>query len=66
MLFNRAVKHDFMPELHLNQNSNLEVVEEMKLVGFQLRTDLKTISNTNYIVKIPHTGDIESLDRCGS
>ena len=51
MLFNRAVKHDFMPELHLNQNRKLEVVEEMKLVGYQLRTDLKTISNTNYIVK---------------
>ena len=29
----------------------MEVVEEMKLVGYQLRTDLKTISNTNYIVK---------------
>ena len=51
MLFNRAIKHDFMPELHLNQNNTLEEVEEMKLVGYQLRTDLKTVSNTNYIVK---------------
>ena len=51
MLFNRATKHDFMPELSMNPTNNLEVVEEMKLVGYQLRTDLKTISNTNYIVK---------------
>ena len=27
MLFNRTTKHDFIPELHLNQDSNLEVVE---------------------------------------
>ena len=51
MLFNRAVKHDFMPKLYLNQDSPLEVVEEMKLVGYQLRSDLRTISNTNYIIK---------------
>ena len=34
----------------LNQ---LELVEQMKLVGYQLRSDLKTISNTQYIVKEP-------------
>ena len=51
MLFDRATKHDFKPELQLNPDTNLEVVEEMKLVGYQLRTDLKTISNTNYIVR---------------
>ena len=51
MLFNRATKNDFMPELYLSQGKTLEVVEQMKLVGYQLRTDLKTISNTNYIVK---------------
>ena len=51
MLFNRAIKHDFMPKLHLEPDNQLEVVEGMKLVGYQLRTDLKTISNTNYIVK---------------
>ena len=51
MLFNRAIKHDFMPELYLTQGNKLEVVEEMKLVGYQLRNDLKTISNTNYIVR---------------
>ena len=30
---------------------HIEVVEEMKIVGFQLRSDLKTISNTRYIIK---------------
>ena len=50
MIFNRARKHDFMPELYLNTGNKLEVVEEMKLVGYHLRTDLRTISNTNYIV----------------
>ena len=51
MLFNRALKHDFMPKLNLNQGNPLAVVEEMKLVGYQLRTNLRTISNTNYIVR---------------
>ena len=51
MLFNRAKKHDLTPELYLTQGNKLEVVEEMKLVGYQLRSDLKTISNTNYIVR---------------
>ena len=51
MLFNRAIKIDFMPELYISQGKTQEVVEQMKLVGYQLRTDLKTISNTNYIVK---------------
>ena len=51
MLFNRARKHDFSPELYLTPGTRLEVVEEMKLVGYQLRTDLRTASNTDYIVR---------------
>jgi hypothetical protein len=51
MLFNRARKHDFSPKLYLKPDSCLEVVEEMKLVGYQLRSDLRTISNTEYIIK---------------
>ena len=51
LLFNRARKHDFSPELYLKPGSRLEVVDEMKLVGYQLRSDLKTISNTRYIIK---------------
>ena len=51
MLFNRAKKHDFSPELCLTAGSRLEVVEEMKLVGYQLRSDLRPTSNTKYIIK---------------
>ena len=51
MIFNRSKKNDVMPELYLTPNSKLEVVEEMKLVGYKLRSDLKTTSNTQYIVK---------------
>ena len=49
MLFSRHKKYDFLPEVQLMPDSNIEVVEEMKIVGFILRSDLKTISNTNYI-----------------
>ena len=51
MLFNRAKKHDFSPKLSLIPGQDLEVVEELKLVGYQLRSDMRTISNTEYIVK---------------
>ena len=45
MLFNRARKYDFEPELYLSPGNQLEQVEEMKLVGYKLRSDLRTISN---------------------
>ena len=50
MLFNRGKKNDFIPELTLSNEAQLEVVEEMKLVGYQMRSDLSTKSNTKYIV----------------
>lgn len=50
LLFSRHRKYDFLPEIQLIQNTNIKVVEEMKIVGFVLRSDLKTISNTNYII----------------
>ena len=51
MLFARHKKYDFVPEMQLIENHNIEVVEEMKIVGYILRSDLKTCSNTEYIVK---------------
>ena len=51
MLFNRAKKHDFSPHLSVVPGQKLAMVEEIKLVGYQLRSDLRTISNTQYIVK---------------
>ena len=50
MLFNKARKYDFIPELCLSEEAQLEVVQEMKLVGYQIRSDLSTKSNTKYIV----------------
>ena len=52
MLFSRMKKYDFLPEIKIGaSNENLEFVEEMKIVGFILRSDLKTVSNTKYILK---------------
>ena len=48
-------KYDFLPEIQLQQNINAEVVEQMKIVGFILRSDMKTSSNTEYIVKKAYT-----------
>ena len=50
LLFNQAKKYDFIPELSMSNDTRLEVVEGMKLVGYQIRSDLSTNSNTKYIV----------------
>ena len=42
---------DVMPELSVQTNENIEIVEELKIVGFMLRSDLKTSSNTRFITK---------------
>ena len=51
MLFNKAKKWDFPPELVYQDGSQVEVIEETKLVGVMLTRDLKWESNTNYICK---------------
>ena len=50
MLFNKAKKYDFVPELCISDSTKLEVVEGMKLVGYQISSDLTTQANTKYIV----------------
>ena len=40
ILFNTARKYDFMPSCYLNQGDELEVVEELKLLGVTIRSDL--------------------------
>ena len=49
MVFNPCTSIDFMPEFKLNDN-NLEVVEEMRLLGVIVRSDMKWTSNTEHIV----------------
>ena len=49
MVFNPCNSIDFMPELSLDDNE-LEVVDEIKLLGLVIRSDLKWVSNTENIV----------------
>jgi hypothetical protein len=51
MICNSRSKWDVMPELSIVPGKNIELVEEIKIVGFMLRSDLKTSSNTKYLVK---------------
>ena len=49
MLFNNCKNWDFHP-IYKSQNEQLELVEEMKILGVILRSDMKWSSNTKYIV----------------
>ena len=50
MIFNPARTRDFCPRFLFN-NNELEIVEETKLLGLIVRSDLAWTSNTEYIVK---------------
>ena len=50
MLFNPCWSVDFMPEMELG-NQQLELVEQMRLLGFIIQSDLKWASKTEDIVK---------------
>ena len=50
MIFNNSKNFDFMPHLCV-EDSEIEVVEESKLLGLIIRSDLKWTSNTDFIVK---------------
>ena len=50
MLFNTAKTRDFTPRLKLDDET-IELVEEMKLLGVKISSDLKWNSNTDYITK---------------
>jgi hypothetical protein len=50
MLFNNSKKNDFTPQMKID-NVTLDVVEEYKLLGVQITSDLKWHSNTKYLVK---------------
>ena len=49
MLFNPCRSIDFMPKLEL-ENTELELVEQMKLLGVLIRSDMKWTDNTEYMV----------------
>ena len=50
MLFNTAKTNDFFPEITIGKET-LDVVNEMKLLGVKISTDLKWHSNTEFISK---------------
>ena len=50
MLFNTSKKRDFTPKLKIN-NEEIDVVDELKLLGVMITNDLKWNSNTSYITK---------------
>ena len=50
MLFNPTLKYDFVPNLEVN-NTKLETMEEMKLLGLRIRNDLSCKSNTKSMVQ---------------
>ena len=45
ILFNNTVNYDFQPNLTMDDGNQLEVVEEMRLLGVQVRSDLSWKSN---------------------
>ena len=49
MIFNKLKKYDFPPEYSFRNGENLEVLEQTKLLGIQLTSDLRWSSNTNAI-----------------
>ena len=49
MLFHPCWSVDFMPELELD-NNQLEMVEEMRLLGLIIQSDMKWTANTDHIV----------------
>ena len=50
MLFNTCTSIVFMPRIELN-NNELELVEEMRLLGVIIQSDMKWTANTEYIVE---------------
>ena len=45
ILFNRSRNYDFLPECYFEEGENLEVVEEIKLLGVTIRSDLSWSSH---------------------
>ena len=49
MIFNKSRKYDFPPELAFKNGEILECLEETKLLGIWLSSNLKWQANTNAI-----------------
>ena len=51
MIFNTLKNYDVLPLISTEEGKILDVVEEHKILGHMIRSDLKTISNTEFICK---------------
>ena len=49
IMFNQARDYDFPPEISVDADENLEVVEELKLLGVLISSDLSWSANTDNI-----------------
>ena len=45
-IFNQATSVDILPKVNMNNDRILEVVEDMKVLGVMIRSDMKWSSNT--------------------
>ena len=50
MLFNPCMSIDFMPKIELD-GIELDLVQQIRLLGGVIRSDLKLCDNTEYMVK---------------
>ena len=50
-IFNTARLYDFMPRLCIGENTNLEVVEQFKLLGVIFQSNLRWQANTDFVCK---------------
>ena len=55
MLFNTSWKYDFMPEITLDGDNYLEVVEEMKLLGIIFQSNIQWYANTSNLCRNGYT-----------
>ena len=51
MIFNKSKKYDFQPEFSFSEGGYLECLEEMRLLGVVLSSDLKWGANTKAILR---------------
>ena len=51
LLFNKSKNYDFLPEFAFSSGPNLEVIEQTRLLGIELTTDLRWSENTKSIYR---------------
>ena len=51
IVFNEARSVEILPKVKLSEENMIEVVDDMKLLGVMLRSDLKWQDNTEHIIR---------------